>query len=222
MSSSIYDIFHYTPPIINQCSSISLNNNQSYLNSSLNTLQQTFLPCQLHNITDNYTNSVQLVDSNYLMRAPTHFDCYILLFFARWCYFSVRFAPYFNALPRSFPGLDFVAYDVSKSLRYMTYFGTNAVPSVFILRKNKLLARLNSTNDIQILISLIESTLHLNQTNNLTIKDEDRLGPVTTIYEPSFDYALLFSWLFIGLFIYYYAEKYNLLTIIRQRFSREN
>jgi hypothetical protein len=44
---------------------------------------------------------------------------------------------------------------------YMTYFGTNAVPSVFILRKNKLLARLNSTNDIQILISLIESTLRM-------------------------------------------------------------
>jgi len=44
---------------------------------------------------------------------------------------------------------------------YMTYFGTNAVPSVFILRKNKLLARLNSTNDIQILVSLIESTLRM-------------------------------------------------------------
>jgi thiol-disulfide isomerase/thioredoxin len=58
-----------------------------------------------------------LVDSNYLMRAPTHFDCYVLLFFARWCQFSVRFAPYFNAIPRAFPGIDFVAYDVSKSLR---------------------------------------------------------------------------------------------------------
>ena len=46
-------------------------------------------------------------------------------------------------------------------ISYMTYFGTNAVPSVFILRKNKLLARLNSTNDIQILISLIESTLRM-------------------------------------------------------------
>jgi hypothetical protein len=43
----------------------------------------------------------------------------------------------------------------------MTYFGTNAVPSVFILRKNKLLARLNTTNDIQILVSLIESTLRM-------------------------------------------------------------
>lgn len=121
----------------------------------------------------------------------------------------------------------------------MTYFGTNAVPSVFILRKNKLLARLNSTNDIQILLSLIESTLRkekrlnltdlfdvkhldLNQTNNVTIGEEDRLGPVTTIFEPSFDYALLFSWLFVGLFLYYYADKYKLFTRIRQRFSHEN
>ena len=179
MSSSIYEIFNYIPPNSNQCPSLSLVNNGS--NSSLNLFQQTFVPCQLHNMTDNYTNRVQLVDSNYLMRAPTHFDCYVLLFFAHWCHFSVRFAPYFNAIPRSFSGLDFVAYDVSKSLRYenfgifsfliflriissyMTYFGTNAVPSVFILRKNKLLARLNSTNNIQILVSLIESTLRMSK-----------------------------------------------------------
>jgi len=163
MSSSIYEVFYYIPPIVNQCLLTSLNNNNLSNTSSffIPLQQQPFLPCQLHNITDNYTNHVQLVDSNYLMRAPTHFDCYILLFFARWCQFSVRFAPYFNAIPRSFPGLDFVAYDVSKSLRYMTYFGTNAVPSVFILRKNKLLARLNSTNDIQILVSLIETTLRM-------------------------------------------------------------
>ena len=114
-SSSIYEIFHYIPPTVQQCTS-----NVSNLNTTTAfflPLQQPFLPCQLHNITENYTNQVQLVDSNYLMRAPTHFDCYILLFFARWCQFSVRFAPYFNAIPRAFPGLDFVAYDVSKSLR---------------------------------------------------------------------------------------------------------
>lgn len=117
MSSSIYEIFHYTPPSVNQCPSLPILNDTLSFNTSLNSLQQAFVPCQLHNITENYTNHVQLVDSNYLMRAPTHFDCYILLFFARWCHFSVRFAPYFNAIPRSFPGLDFVAYDVSKSLR---------------------------------------------------------------------------------------------------------
>ena len=228
-TSSIYEIFHYIPPSVHQC--------PAPLNQTIYLpLQPPFVSCQLHNLTENYTNHVQLVDSNYLMRAPTHFDCYVLLFFARWCQFSVRFAPFFNALPRTFPGLDFVAYDVSKSLRYMTYFGTNAVPSVFILRKNKLLARLNSTNDIQILISLIESTLRmlsieivgysfvrflffsdLNQSKNLTIEDDDRQGPVTTVYEASFDYALFFSWLFVGLFIYYYADKYKLFSRFRQR-----
>lgn len=127
MSSSIYEVFHYTPPIVNQCPSISLNNQTTFLNASLNLLQPPFVPCQLHNITENYTNHVQLVDSNYLMRAPTHFDCYVLLFFARWCQFSVRFAPYFNAIPRVFPGLDFVAYDVSKSLRYVKTFNENTL-----------------------------------------------------------------------------------------------
>ena len=228
MSSSIYEIFHYLPPSVHQCPA----NVTSTASPNLVVPLQTtvpFLPCQFHNMTDNYTNRVQLVDNNYLMRAPTHFDCYVLLFFARWCQFSVRFAPYFNAVPRAFPGLDFVAYDVSKSLRYMTYFGTNAVPSVFILRKNKLLARLNSTNDIHILLNLIETTLRkqkfvgrgnetdccldldLNQTVNVTVQDEDRRGPVTTEFEAAFDYALLFSWLFVGLFLYYYADKYHLL-----------
>lgn len=158
MSSSIYEIFHYLPPSAHQCpANVTSPSSPTFFVPLQTTVP--FLPCQFHNMTDNYTNRVQLVDNNYLMRAPTHFDCYVLLFFARWCQFSVRFAPYFNAIPRAFPGLDFVAYDVSKSLRYMTYFGTNAVPSVFILRKNKLLARLNSTNDIHILLNLIESTL---------------------------------------------------------------
>ncbi|CAF0870666.1 unnamed protein product [Didymodactylos carnosus] len=100
-------------------------------------------PCVLQNSTNetNYTNIVKLTESP----------------------FSIKFAPYYNAVPRIFPGLDFIAYDVTKSLRYMTYFGSNAVPSIFLLRKNRLLARLNSTKDIQTLISLIESTL-LNST----------------------------------------------------------
>lgn len=124
-TSSIYDIFHYTPPTVNQCLTASASFDLGNVSGLLLPLQPPFLPCQLHNMTDNYTNHVQLVDSNYLMRAPTHFDCYVLLFFARWCQFSVRFAPYFNAIPRAFPGLDFVAYDVSKSLRY----GTRSRPS---------------------------------------------------------------------------------------------
>ena len=114
MSSSIYEVFHYTPISAQQCSTIS---NFSNTTSYFLPFQQSFVACQLHNMSENYTNEVQLVDNNYLMRAPTHFDCYVLLFFARWCQFSVRFAPYFNAIPRSFPGIDFVAYDVSKSLR---------------------------------------------------------------------------------------------------------
>ena len=59
----------------------------------------------------------------------------------------------------------------------------------------------------------------LNQTGNVTIGYEDRLGPVTTTFEPAFDYGLLFSWLFVCLFIYYYADKYHLVAHIRQRLS---
>ena len=62
----------------------------------------------------------------------------------------------------------------------------------------------------------------MNRTNNVTIEDMDRIGPVLTVYESSFNYALLFSWLFVILFIYHYTKKYKLLTVLSQRLSHEN
>ena len=49
------------------------------------------------------------------------------------------------------------------------------------------------------------------------MQDDDRLGPVTTTFEPSIDYALIFSWLFVGLLFYYYMDKYKLFSFISQR-----
>ena len=41
-------------------------------------------------------------------------ECYAVLFYARWCHFSARAAPAFNALSRAIPQLRQVAVDLSE------------------------------------------------------------------------------------------------------------
>lgn len=43
--------------------------------------------------------------------------CSVVLFFTAWCQFSARLAPHFNALPRTFPGMHFLALDASQHSR---------------------------------------------------------------------------------------------------------
>lgn len=44
-------------------------------------------------------------------------ECSVVLFFTAWCQFSARLAPHFNALPRTFPGMHFLALDASQHSR---------------------------------------------------------------------------------------------------------
>jgi len=44
--------------------------------------------------------------------------CIGLLFYASYCPFSCLAAPYFNALPRTFPAIKFAAIDSMKHYRY--------------------------------------------------------------------------------------------------------
>lgn len=44
-------------------------------------------------------------------------ECSVVLFFTTWCQFSARLAPHFNALPRVFPSMHFLALDASQHSR---------------------------------------------------------------------------------------------------------
>lgn len=46
-------------------------------------------------------------------------ECSVVLFFTAWCQFSARLAPHFNALPRTFPSMHFLALDASQHSRYL-------------------------------------------------------------------------------------------------------
>lgn len=41
-------------------------------------------------------------------------DCLLVMFYAPWCHFCAKIAPYYNALARAFPQLDFVAVDTAQ------------------------------------------------------------------------------------------------------------
>lgn len=44
-------------------------------------------------------------------------ECSVVLFFTTWCQFSANLAPHFNALPRVFPSMHFLALDASQHSR---------------------------------------------------------------------------------------------------------
>lgn len=44
-------------------------------------------------------------------------ECAVVLFFTTWCQFSAGLAPHFNALPRVFPSMHFLALDASQHSR---------------------------------------------------------------------------------------------------------
>lgn len=46
-------------------------------------------------------------------------ECSVVLFFTSWCQFSARLAPHFNALPRVFPSMHFLALDASQHSRWL-------------------------------------------------------------------------------------------------------
>jgi hypothetical protein len=68
------------------------------------------------------TNVVQLINGTRLtqmLSESLEFDCFLVLFYVPWCPFSARLAPIYNALPRAFPNLDILAFDISKSFGYI-------------------------------------------------------------------------------------------------------
>ena len=70
------------------------------------------------NETDLYVPMVKLVTSKELLHRlsitnDTYANCIVVMFYAPWCPFCAKVAPHFNALPKVFPQLDFMAIDTT-------------------------------------------------------------------------------------------------------------
>lgn len=78
--------------------------------------------CTGKNITENVNATVKLITTAQLLQMLSFekndtenvTDCLLVMFYAPWCHFCAKIAPYYNALARAFPQLDFVAVDTAQ------------------------------------------------------------------------------------------------------------
>uniref|UniRef100_A0A3P8TZM3 Thioredoxin domain containing 15 n=1 Tax=Amphiprion percula TaxID=161767 RepID=A0A3P8TZM3_AMPPE len=163
--------------------------------------------CDKRNITgmDNFT--VQVLNASqdlmeFLNANGT--ECSVVLFFTSWCQFSASLAPHFNALPRVFPSMHFLALDASQHSSLSTRFGTVAVPNILLFQGAKPMARFNHTDrTLETLTSFITNQTGFEADPDRNVTDADRLGPLPSIPMNSIDWLLVFSILFITGFTLY-------------------
>lgn len=163
--------------------------------------------CDKRNITgmDNFT--VQVLNASqdlmeFLNANST--ECSVVLFFTAWCQFSANLAPHFNALPRVFPSMHFLALDASQHSSLSTRFGTVAVPNILLFQGAKPMARFNHTDrTLETLASFITNQTGFDAAPDRNVMDADRLGPLPSVPVKSIDWLLVFSVLFITGFTLY-------------------
>ncbi|XP_028840115.1 thioredoxin domain-containing protein 15 [Denticeps clupeoides] len=131
-------------------------------------------------------------------------ECSLVLFYTTWCQFSASLAPHFNALPRVFPAIHFLALDASQHSSLSTRFGTVAVPNILLFQGVKPMARFNQTDrTLETLTSFITNQTGFEAAANHTVTQEDRVGPLPSMPMKSVDWLLVFSILFILSFTSY-------------------
>lgn len=172
-----------------------------------NTTKTYKVNCDKRNITgmDNFT--VQVLNASqdlmeFLNANST--ECSVVLFFTAWCQFSASLAPHFNALPRVFPSMHFLALDASQHSSLSTRFGTVAVPNILLFQGAKPMARFNHTDrTLETLTSFISNQTGFEADPNRNVTDADRLGPLPGVPVKSIDWLLVFSVFFITGFTLY-------------------
>ncbi|CAJ1063680.1 thioredoxin domain-containing protein 15 [Xyrichtys novacula] len=163
--------------------------------------------CDKRNITGMDAFSVQVLNASqdlmeFLNVNST--ECSVVLFFTAWCQFSANLAPHFNALPRVFPSMHFLALDASQHSSLSTRFGTVAVPNILLFQGAKPMARFNHTDrTLETLTSFISNQTGFEAGPNKNLLDADRLGPLPSVPVKSIDWLLVFSVLFITGFTLY-------------------
>nr|XP_020467631.1 thioredoxin domain-containing protein 15 [Monopterus albus] len=163
--------------------------------------------CDKRNITGVDSFSVQVLNASqdlmeFLNANST--ECSVVLFFTTWCQFSASLAPHFNALPRVFPSMHFLALDASQHSSLSTRFGTVAVPNILLFQGAKPMARYNHTDrTLEMLTAFISNQTGFEASPDRNVTDADRLGPLPSDPVRSVDWLLVFSVLFITGFTMY-------------------
>ncbi|VDM31320.1 unnamed protein product [Hydatigera taeniaeformis] len=152
-------------------------------------------------------SSARLIDS----------PCNLVFIFAQWCPFSMRAAPYINAIARAFPQLPVIAIDVDEYLEFRWSLRVFYIPKIKIFVGDHVYKEFNGTEtDLDQLADFIWQNLRQIPQNPLELRREDFFGPVPTqlLTRPS-DYRLQVVWLiflvssayFLGCFIDFHKMR---------------
>lgn len=163
--------------------------------------------CEDRNITNMENLTLQILNiSQDLMDFlnPNSSECTMVLFFTPWCQFSAALAPHFNALPRAFPSLQFLALDASQHSSLSTRFGTVAVPNILLFQGAKPMARFNhSERNLDSFKSFIFNQSGIEADPDIVVTDADLEGPLPSNPQAGIDWLLVFSVVYVTSFIVY-------------------
>ncbi|XP_077122206.1 thioredoxin domain-containing protein 15 [Ranitomeya variabilis] len=135
---------------------------------------------------------------------PNSSECSMVLFFTPWCQFSAALAPHFNALPRAFPTLQFLALDASQHSSLSTRFGTVAVPNILLFQGAKPMARFNHSERIlDSFKSFIFNQSGIEALPDVFVTEADIEGPLPSTPQAGIDWLLVFSIVYVTSFIVY-------------------
>ncbi|XP_051870904.1 thioredoxin domain-containing protein 15 [Pristis pectinata] len=135
-------------------------------------------------------------------------DCSVVLFYTPWCQFSADLGPHFNALPRAFPSLQFLALDASQHSSLSTRFGTVAVPNILLFQGVKPMARFNHTDrTLSTLRAFIFNQTGIEANGTVEVTEQDLTGPLPSVAVRGIDWLLVFSVLFVCVFLIYGAVQ---------------
>lgn len=175
--------------------------------NSTETAKTFKVSCDKRNITDIVDFSVQVLNASQDLMDFLHVnstECSLVLFYTSWCQFSANLAPHFNALPRVFPTMHFLALDASHHGSLSTRFGTVAVPNILLFQGVKPMARFNHTDrTLETLTSFLVNQTGFEAVLGQMVTDEDNMGPLPSVPVRSIDWLLVFSIFFICGFTVY-------------------
>lgn len=163
--------------------------------------------CEERNITGLDHFIVQILNSSQdLMEylSANGSDCSVVLFYTPWCRFSADLGPHFNALPRAFPSLQFLALDASQHSSLSTRFGTVAVPNILLFQGVKPMARFNHTDrTLSTLRAFIFNQTGIEANGTVEVIEQDLSGPLPSVVVRGIDWLLAFSVMFLCVFLIY-------------------
>ncbi|EDO34022.1 predicted protein [Nematostella vectensis] len=194
---------------VNATESIAVNQTDSNQTSTTEVPPPKWL-CAGRTMPEEFSNRVIIVNESSLLQwvnstGNTTDGCAVVLFYTRFCVFSAKLAPMFNAFGRAYNNTPVLALDAYQHNSMNARLGVVATPTILIFHAGKPVLKFNHSQTLHDLRTFVKNHTGLEGNSSIEVSTEDYDGPVSsiTIKEPNYYLAIssLFL-LFYGLFVF--------------------